>query len=247
MSGSGDGTISVNPSGANDTYYDLQSSISVDNGVSSRTINAIHYGIPHIWLMNGTNVYPGTGGTKSFDCSTHYDVWFSNIPYWIHITDTSGNTWGEGDIISAETADSIEFLISADENYFPTSRDTGQNYFCMKHLLRNETGIPIEYIYLIQESGTDDTYLIVTPRELRWNSYDTREREVSVQCNHEWGAYLNDGRFTMRVSGNTIFISPIGENTTSADFTFESGTGAATAPYKAWYPESIYNLGRMGG
>ena len=32
-------------------------------------------------------------------------------------------------------------------------------------------------------------------------------------------------------------------NTTSADFTFASGAEASTAPFKAWYPASIYNNG----
>lgn len=32
-------------------------------------------------------------------------------------------------------------------------------------------------------------------------------------------------------------------NTTSADFTFGSGAEASTAPFKAWYPASIYNNG----
>ena len=32
-------------------------------------------------------------------------------------------------------------------------------------------------------------------------------------------------------------------NTTSADFTFDSGKEASTAPFKAWYPASIYNNG----
>jgi len=32
-------------------------------------------------------------------------------------------------------------------------------------------------------------------------------------------------------------------NTTSADFTFDSGKKASTAPFKAWYPASIYNNG----
>lgn len=32
-------------------------------------------------------------------------------------------------------------------------------------------------------------------------------------------------------------------NTTSADFTFDSGKKASTAPFKAWYPSSIYNNG----
>lgn len=32
-------------------------------------------------------------------------------------------------------------------------------------------------------------------------------------------------------------------NTTSADFTFASGKKASTAPFKAWYPASIYNNG----
>ncbi|MBQ3820293.1 MAG: hypothetical protein II809_02380 [Bacteroidales bacterium] len=40
-----------------------------------------------------------------------------------------------------------------------------------------------------------------------------------------------------------VGVYSTGSNTTSADFTFDSGKKASTAPFKAWYPASIYNNG----
>lgn len=219
MSGSGNGTIAVIPSGTNDTYYDRSSTITISNGAGDHNINAVHYGIPHIYLEWGDNVYPATGGTKMFGCTTHYPVWFRSVPDWIHITDTSGGTWNEGDIIPAEIADNVEFIFTADENYYPVPRNTGSRVFSMAHQIHGEMGIPIEYLYLEQLSGTDDTYIILTPPELRWNSDDLREKEIVVQCNHDWTAeFANDQWFYMRISGNSIFVTPVSENLYFEDY-----------------------------
>ena len=40
-----------------------------------------------------------------------------------------------------------------------------------------------------------------------------------------------------------VGVYSTGSNTTSADFTFDSGKKASAAPFKAWYPASIYNNG----
>lgn len=58
-------------------------------------------------------------------------------------------------------------------------------------------------------------------------------------------AWRSGDRITIVDGSSTpnVGVYTTDSNTTSADFTFESGTGAATAPYKAWYPESIYNNG----
>ena len=55
--------------------------------------------------------------------------------------------------------------------------------------------------------------------------------------------WQNEDQITVVDAASHVGVYSTTSTTTKADFTFESGSEATTAPYKAYYPETVYNSG----
>lgn len=164
--GTGDGVITVTPTGNNMTVNDKVATVSV----CGQTVTVTHWGIPSIVRVGGQEPIsaPASGGTYQFRVQTHYKVKFQNIPSWIHIYDgnteiTSANT------IEASVANGRTYSVVVDPNSTTNDRSTPAN-FGMYHLM-NDVVQTIYYdeISISQPQGAED-WLTIQPLTLDWNN-----------------------------------------------------------------------------
>ena len=162
--GTGDGVITVTPTGTNMTITDKVATVSV----CGQTVTVTHYGIPSIARVGGQEPVsaPATGGTYQYQVQTHYKIKFLNIPSWIKIYD--GNT----EITSATTIDPSvangrTYNVVVLPNDTTNNRETPAT-FGMYHLMNNVVQQPYDEISISQPQGAED-WLAIDNLTLDWD------------------------------------------------------------------------------
>lgn len=133
-SGFGDSVIEVSPKNTNYNVTDRKSTAYITDGVSTKPLPVIQYGVPHAENMSGDGVYPSSGGSKAFKITTHYPIYFDNIPDWIEIFDEEDGGIEEGVYYYPIDVSGRTLYFIAEENTGESGR-TG--VIAMRHELRN--------------------------------------------------------------------------------------------------------------
>ena len=182
----GNAQVVLSAATTNTTSSDKSATITITNGVSSVTVNVVHYYKPEV--LQGPTSIPATGGTVTLTATGHYDIVFRSVPLWLTIW--SGNTqFQEGERISFSPNTYGVFTLSAGTNTGPqrTSQYEGMN---MSHYIGdilNTTNAPTIYCTQMANEG-----IMTNVGEVVFDWNQTTGVEFSVSANTSWTSTIAD-------------------------------------------------------
>lgn len=214
-SGWGTAVIEVSPNGTNMNATDRRSTAHVTDGVSTKDLSIVQYGVPNAENMSGDNVYLSEGGEKEFAITTHYPIYFENIPDWIEIFDEDDGGIEEGVMYYPIDVSGHSLFFTALENEALTGRSS---VITMYHELRGSEAEVYQDIALSQNAASPYASLDKDNIIFQGEDDSSDSDVVTVDTNMTFQINEVGGRFTVEVSGNTLIIRPIGQNTGSTNF-----------------------------
>lgn len=249
-------TTKNNNYGSSDTLGTI--TVSDTEGVASAaTVNLVQRYRPRL-LQQTSNPIPASGGTINFTIDSEYTTRLKDIPAYVTISDTQGNTYTEGlEMTSALTA-GRQFIITFSQNDSTSPRDEG-NF----HLETNLNGSweTVGSFNFEQEPGTG--YILITPDFVLMDYTNNRVQyfSVSSQGVEDITASINDTT-NFAVSpvhvSDSVIVSSITINNTrayrSATLTLVddnnnsiSATSVITQRYQPYFVQSGNYVAASGG
>lgn len=213
QSGTGNETLTVQPLDTNYNYRDLRATITITNGVVTRTIPVVQYGVPNFTIVSGSTTVPYTGGEVTYRITSHYRFKFVNKPSWITIT--AGSTTYLQDTWYEPTSNDYQILFTvapATSSYDQTSTDFRINFDAVNDL-------HYDLSFILQGLPEQD-YLNVVPSiyRIEWDDINTHNA-FTVSSNKEWTATpdnLTD--FDYLRTGAYYNVTPLNENDSSGRY-----------------------------
>lgn len=211
--GTGNDSVTVTTRQANNTTSSRSSVITITNGVNTKKCTCIQYGVPAISPMaSNPPIVEQTGGTLAFTAVTSYDFCFANIPSWITIHDSQGNTYTEEQKIPANRAvdNTFYFDIAANE----TGEDRTATDFCMAHYINNILQTVVARIS-VEQSGEVSYLISAEPTELHFDQTGGTQT-FEITCETAWT--ISSNQYLVQVSpvagtGNTTVTVTASANT----------------------------------
>ena len=148
--GNGNTNVAVNANYTNAGNADRGATITITNGVATKTVAIRQKYQPRAVQFASTH-FPASGGSIYFTIHSEYDVVFRSVPNWITISDESGNTYAEGQRISSGVVDNKTFILTAAENT-GESRTVAAT-FNMGHYIGNVLQQTVSYFSFFQDAA----------------------------------------------------------------------------------------------
>lgn len=219
--GTGDGVITVTPTGNNMTINDRVATVSV----CGQTVTVTHWGIPSIQRLYGQEpvLAPASGDTYQFRVKTHYQVQFCNKPDWVVIDDGAGNTITSAQTIEANVANNHTYNFTVLPNTSNNSRQAPAN-FGLWHKMGGVLQQVYDEVEISQDAGAED-YIVITPLTLDWDS--TTAHSLSIEANVPYTvSNSNTTDFTL---GGTSGAETIKANASNSGTTKKTTTVTVTS------------------
>lgn len=224
VSGAGYGSIWVTTKEDNFTYNKRKARVLVSNGIQTLTATVTQRCLPKIELFGSTTSVPASGGSLSYTVTTDYDFLFVDVPDFITIKDSLGNTYTDSQRIPASRAKDNMFIFEFAENTTSSARTSGDMF--MGHYIGaatlSERGYPISFSQEPSSGGGEVIipYLYINPTTalLSYESASTVGIEISTNVN--WSITNQDDYYFLILpptgtSGNTVFNVSAKFNNTS--------------------------------
>lgn len=210
--------VAVTPTAQNLTSGDLRTILTVSGGGNVQTATITQWGIPSI-VRNGSGTVPATGDTLSYTIHTHYPFCFKDVPGYVTITDSNGNSYSPNTQYEAALSEGVTFFIAVGNNPSATTRNSGTFY--MGHYYDNALSTTYTApIYFEQAASTGEDYLNVTPSAYAfdWDDSGTTRATITVDASRQWSASLTSGAYyeIVGTGAETVTIVTKDENQTSS-------------------------------
>ena len=252
--------VVVTPVAANTTSGDNVTIATVQGGGGSKTVRITHFGVPSIHLTNGDPSVPATGATLSYTIDTHYPFCFKNVPAYVTISDSNGQTYAADTQYAASLASNTTFYITVGANTGTTTRDSGTFY--MGHYYNGTLSSTYTAPIAFSQAAGASEYLSISPVTNVWDWDDTSAdtKTITVSANVPWTAASTNGSFEIvgasTGSGNGSItvrvkdINPSSSDRKSGGITFTSTSLSQSATLTQYrQPRLVYNgvvsLGRI--
>lgn len=184
--GTGNGTITIAPIDMNRSNGDIISSVLVTNGVVTREVSCVQYGMPLVEKTSGSNPVPYTGGTFTYDVSTHYPFRMHNLTLgWYVVTNQWGTQLFADRWYPVESAGTI--TVTVNHNTITDARsedlriqfDTQPTYYDEPMGIYQE-GMPTVAPYINLSPDTIN---------LAWDDINTKQIQVNTNIYELYGEY----------------------------------------------------------
>lgn len=184
--GTGNGTITIAPIDMNRSNGDIISSVLVTNGVVTREVDCVQYGMPLVEKTSGSNPVPYSGGTFTYDVSTHYPFRMHNLTLgWYVVTNQWGTQLFADRWYPVESAGTI--TVTVGHNTITDARsedlriqfDTQPTYYDEPMGIYQE-GMPTEAPYINLSPDTIN---------LAWDDINTKQIQVNTNIYELYGEY----------------------------------------------------------
>lgn len=184
--GTGNGVITIAPIDMNRSNGDIISSVLVSNGVVTREVSCVQYGMPLVEKTSGSNPVPYSGGTFTYDVSTHYPFRMHNLTLgWYVVTNQWGTQLFADRWYPVESAGTI--TVTVNHNTITDARsedlriqfDTQPTYYDEPMGIYQE-GMPTEAPYINLSPDTIN---------LAWDDINTKQIQVNTNIYELYGEY----------------------------------------------------------
>ena len=229
--GTGDGVITVIPTGTNMTINDKVATVSV----CGQTVTVTHYGIPSIARVGGQEpvIAPASGAVYQYQVKTHYQVQFRYKPDWITIDDGQGNYISSAQTISAAVANGKTYNFNVAPNATNEQRETPAN-FGLWHYINGTLQQVYDEVSISQPQGASDYIDVIGSTSLDWD--DTNGKVITINANVPYTvSHSNTTDFTLN-GGNgyvTIRANDVNSGTTIKTTTISIASTKSSFPYTA--------------
>lgn len=197
--GTGNGTITIAPIDMNRSNGDIISSVLVSNGVVTREVSCVQYGMPLVEKTSGSNPVPYTGGTFTYDVSTHYPFRMHNLTLgWYVVTNQWGTQLFADRWYPVESAGTITVTVNPATTTDPISEDLRIQFDTQPTYYDEPMGIYREGM------PTEAPYINLSPDtiNLAWDDINTKQIQVNTNIYELYGEYP---RLTIDYDNTTDF------------------------------------------
>lgn len=184
--GTGNGTITIAPIDMNRDNGDIISSVRVTNGVVTREVECIQYGMPLVEKTSGSNPVPYSGGVFTYYVNTHYPFRMHNLTLgWYVVTNQWGTQLFADRWYPVESAGTITVTVnpattaSARSEDLRIQFDTQPTYYDEPMGIYQE-GMPTEAPYINLSPDTIN---------LDWDDTNTKMIQVNTNIYELYGEY----------------------------------------------------------
>ena len=242
--GTGNGTITIAPIDMNRSNGDIISSVLVSNGVVTREVDCVQYGMPLVEKTSGSNPVPYTGGTFTYNVSTHYPFRMHNLTLgWYVVTNQWGTQLFADRWYPVESAGTITVTVNPATTTSPTSEDLRIQFDTQPTYYDEPMGIYREGIPAVEP------YLRVSPSAITVDWYDPNTKSIQVFTNQEDFSFTRSGAYVDAFKGGYyLMFTPEGVNSgstrKSTTFTISADNcDDVTAVYTQWPKPSFTRIG----
>lgn len=184
--GTGNGVITIAPIDMNRNNGDIISSVLVTNGVVTREVSCVQYGMPLVEKTSGSNPVPYTGGTFTYDVSTHYPFRMHNLTLgWYVVTNQWGTQLFADRWYPVESAGTITVTVNPATTTDPISEDLRIQFDTQPTYYDEPMGIYREGM------PTEAPYINLSPDtiNLAWDDINTKQIQVNTNIYELYGEY----------------------------------------------------------